>query len=447
MNGNNIIDVQKLEITPQDADNTYLGIDADGQLIRTKIELSSGGGEAFANIIERNCYLTSVSWYFDENGQPNEEEIEIIEITEEQRAYNIETYEMAYGDNVPLLTHSGGFFEMSSGQWNPSEGTGEVSFSRVIGDSMLLNRIAVMSIKINHNGDADGRVKLYDFYSKKEVDDLISNIEIPEGGNGDLSNYYTKEEVNGIADTKQNTIEDLDTIRSGAAAGATALQSIPSEYITETELETRLENVGGGDGGSTVVELTGSKPTLDEFNILYESAAAGKPTFVKYDEGVFNIIADNNSVTNRGLYHFYADAFTVYIVFWYKQTNKDTIYDNKSEFVKTNDGIKNKLKSSKDDIKLYSADEYSNLPRYFEDYSSTISAPISTYYGKSGTFLLDGKMYYFDVVNGEKDGIYVKPKVVDLLNISGGDVDLSEYYTKTEINGLIGDINNILETI
>jgi hypothetical protein len=126
-----------------------------------------------------------MSWYFDENGQPNEEEIEIKEITEEQRAYNIETYEMAYGDNIPLLTHSGGFFEMSSGHWSPSEGTGEVCFSRVVGDTMLLNRIAILSIIINQDGDADGKVKLYDFYSKKEVDDLISN-------------YYTKTEIDGL---------------------------------------------------------------------------------------------------------------------------------------------------------------------------------------------------------------------------------------------------------
>ena len=36
---------------------------------------------------------------------------------------------------------------------------------------------------------------------------------------------------------KQNVISDLDTIRSGAALGATALQAIPSEYVTETELD------------------------------------------------------------------------------------------------------------------------------------------------------------------------------------------------------------------
>lgn len=150
MDGNNIIDVQQLEITPQDADNTYLGIDENGQLIRTKIEFSSGGGES----------------------------------------------------------------------------------------------------------------DLSNYYTKSEVDEKIENIDIPEV---DLSNYYTKQEINNkgyvtdsdvndyvgneigqleeVINTKQDKITDLDTIRSGAAAGATALQSIPSEYITETELETRLENI------------------------------------------------------------------------------------------------------------------------------------------------------------------------------------------------------------
>ena len=35
---------------------------------------------------------------------------------------------------------------------------------------------------------------------------------------------------------KQDAIDDLQTIREGAALGATALQSVPSEYVTETEL-------------------------------------------------------------------------------------------------------------------------------------------------------------------------------------------------------------------
>ena len=41
---------------------------------------------------------------------------------------------------------------------------------------------------------------------------------------------------------KQDKIDDLDDIRSGAAKGATALQSIPSEYVTESELNTAISN-------------------------------------------------------------------------------------------------------------------------------------------------------------------------------------------------------------
>ena len=45
-------------------------------------------------------------------------------------------------------------------------------------------------------------------------------------------NYATTTQVN----AKQDIISDLETIRSGATAGATALQFIPEEYITDDEL-------------------------------------------------------------------------------------------------------------------------------------------------------------------------------------------------------------------
>ena len=55
----------------------------------------------------------------------------------------------------------------------------------------------------------------------------------------DLTNLATKTELA----TKQNVIPDLETIRYGAAAGATALQSIPSEYATKEYVNTNyLQN-------------------------------------------------------------------------------------------------------------------------------------------------------------------------------------------------------------
>ena len=46
----------------------------------------------------------------------------------------------------------------------------------------------------------------------------------------------TKGELTTGLSEKQDVISDLDTIRQGAALGATALQAVPDEYVTETEL-------------------------------------------------------------------------------------------------------------------------------------------------------------------------------------------------------------------
>lgn len=54
---------------------------------------------------------------------------------------------------------------------------------------------------------------------------------------------YTGTQVEEILDSvggKQDAIADLDAIRSGAEKGATALQSIPSEYVTENELNNAI---------------------------------------------------------------------------------------------------------------------------------------------------------------------------------------------------------------
>ena len=45
-----------------------------------------------------------------------------------------------------------------------------------------------------------------------------------------------KEYIDGEVEKKQDVISDLETIRDGAYKGATALQEIPSEFITENEL-------------------------------------------------------------------------------------------------------------------------------------------------------------------------------------------------------------------
>lgn len=81
-------------------------------------------------------------------------------------------------------------------------------------------------------------IDLSNYYDKSQVDSKI-NIELSE------EEKYTDMQTfanNLIGDftaslsEKQNIITDLEDIRDGALKGSTALQSIPAEYITETEL-------------------------------------------------------------------------------------------------------------------------------------------------------------------------------------------------------------------
>ena len=78
-------------------------------------------------------------------------------------------------------------------------------------------------------------VDLGDYATKEFVGDEISKIKVPTKVSEleNDKNYLTEhQDISG----KQDVISDIDAIRSGAKLGETALQSVPEEYITETEL-------------------------------------------------------------------------------------------------------------------------------------------------------------------------------------------------------------------
>ena len=71
---------------------------------------------------------------------------------------------------------------------------------------------------------------------------VVNSPEYPLYFNGQSERAkYNNAEMAMLSDVenKQDVISDLDSIRSGASKGATALQSVPSEYITETELNNK----------------------------------------------------------------------------------------------------------------------------------------------------------------------------------------------------------------
>lgn len=133
------------------------------------------------------------------------------------------------------------------------------------------------------------KTDLNDYANKQFVADEIAKIEIPEGA--DLSDYAKKQFVtdeiakldiptvptNVSAFTndagyltahqdlsgKQDVITDLDAIRANAEKGATALQEVPAEYVTEKELEDK--------GYLTEHQSLGNYYTKDEVDAMVKA--------------------------------------------------------------------------------------------------------------------------------------------------------------------------------
>lgn len=73
---------------------------------------------------------------------------------------------------------------------------------------------------------------------KTESIELTSNISVGGGGSYDDTEIRNElAELSAEIGKKQDTITDLETIRSGAAKGATALQSVPATYATKTYVD------------------------------------------------------------------------------------------------------------------------------------------------------------------------------------------------------------------
>ena len=77
------------------------------------------------------------------------------------------------------------------------------------------------------------------YLNKSEADKLYAPIGSASDGSGSYATQdFVREEIGKInISSKQDIISDLETIRSGAAAGATALQAIPDGYVKETDFD------------------------------------------------------------------------------------------------------------------------------------------------------------------------------------------------------------------
>lgn len=94
-------------------------------------------------------------------------------------------------------------------------------------------------------------VDLSDYYTKSEVDSAITDAT----NDIDLSNYVTDSELTTGLSTKQNTISDLSTIRSNAAAGAAKVSNVQSDWNATSGLA-RILNKPDLDDYLTIEDYT-----------------------------------------------------------------------------------------------------------------------------------------------------------------------------------------------
>ena len=101
------------------------------------------------------------------------------------------------------------------------------------------------------------------YLTKDVADGYYAAIGTTGSGNGVDKNYVDT----GLA-KKQDAINDLEAIRSGAAAGATALQSVPEEYITETDLADKKF--------ATIDQVNAKQDTIEDLETIRTNAELAK---------------------------------------------------------------------------------------------------------------------------------------------------------------------------
>ena len=96
-----------------------------------------------------------------------------------------------------------------------------------------------------------------------------------------LSRYH--ENLNAFLTTKQDVLDDIDDIRSGAAKGATALQSVPADYAKKSDVP-------------SIEGLASEEYVNEKFDVLFQNVSNGK-----------SLIA--GAITDKGIYASDEDTF------------------------------------------------------------------------------------------------------------------------------------------
>lgn len=181
-----------------------------------------------------------------------------------------------------------------------------------------------------------------DYQTGSQVDEKIAQIPTPDVS-GQIEEHNMSETahpyIRGLLNEKQDIINDLNTIRSGASAGATAVQpSVLNDYYTKSQsdnnlsngLNAKLDKTGGSISGNLAIQgnltvsgttTTESQETLDvKDNFIYTNAGKiplqtllsgigiykdGSNIYsIAYDPVSDSVKLGNGTRDNSGIFHF-----------------------------------------------------------------------------------------------------------------------------------------------
>lgn len=163
-------------------------------------------------------------------------------------------------------------------KWNAGGGTVEIVDNLTTPDpnkALSANQGYLLSQSID-NIISGGSGNLTNYYTKDEVDDLIDNIDVPDV---DLSNYYNKSEVDGLIDAIPET--DLTNYYNKSEVDG-LIDSIPetdlTNYYNKSEVDALIEAIDIPESGTTS-NVVSFSATRNRYYKLFELSPGGTINF------------------------------------------------------------------------------------------------------------------------------------------------------------------------
>lgn len=294
----------------------------------------------------------------------------------------------------------------------------------VLKDKDKNSKIYIPRTKItNVTGGNNNTSDLTDYYTKKEVDELIDNVEV------DLSNYYTKEEIDEIVEN--TTIPHLVINKDFNGYESGDFESVRQAIINKKPFSIYIPSVLGGYLTPNAVDTFGGQITL-----TYVYHTNGKTMYYGrcylHTDNVNNSVESVSYATSTELLE--KGTYTL-LIDWKTETTSKFYGINTSTLKYYADNNRNIEINVKDGDVIYKGNNIS----FTEDGGAI-------FYTEK---VVDGELYNVRWVLGYDDDWqenYID-SVTETKIVGGGDVDLSNYYTKTQSDNRFQPIGDYLTTI